>query len=377
MGKQVRVGSANGGSAIRRAVTIEFRLTAGEVADHVDRALGILEGLVRKGGEAGCDVLALPEDSMGLAPWESAHGEAVGDVLPAAVACMLDRLGRAAAAYGMYLVCASDTWEAEGSGGAVRNTAFFLGRDGREIGRYHKVNLPAHEQLKRPGDGFPVFPTPDLGGVGMLICYDMIFPEAARCLALGGAHILFDPTEGGAAFGGPEISRAAYRTRAVENFAYLVVSWGGWGDSEGSLIVSPQGKILAEEMRPGEIAVADIDPFGGRQNEDWANRQEDMRARLFRERRPEAFSILTDPLPPVLNTLPDMIPGPAREIARMVDRATTVGHGQYEAAEEYLRAGRLDRAAEAFEALIREYPATWFERTSRERLASLRETGGA
>ena len=97
------------------------------------------------------------------------------------------------------------------------NTAFFLGRDGREIGRYHKVQLPVHEQLKEPGDRFPVFETPDLGGVGMLICYDMVFPETARCMALNGADILFNPTLGGAAFGGWEISRAAFRTRAVEN----------------------------------------------------------------------------------------------------------------------------------------------------------------
>lgn len=372
MGTSVRVGSANGGSAIRRAVNIDFRLTPQEVEGHVDRALAVLEGLVRKGGEAGCDILALPEDSMGLAPWEAAHWEAVGDVLPAAVARMLDRLGQAAASYGMYLICCSDTYEADG---AVCNTAFFLGRDGLEIGRYHKVNLPVQEQLKRPGDGFPVYTTPDLGGVGMLICYDMVFPESARCLALGGANILFDPTEGGAAFGGPEISRAAYRTRAVENFTYVVVSWGGWGDTEGSLILSPLGEILAEEMRPGEIAIADMDPFGGRQNQDWANRQEDMRARLFRERRPEAFGVLTSLHPPVLATLPDIIPGSAPEIARMVNRASTVGHLQYEAAEAHLRAGRLDQAAEAFEALIREYPASWFERTARERLASLREIG--
>ncbi len=371
MGKPVRVGSANGGSAIRRAVNSDFRLTAQEAADHVERALDLLEGLVRKGGEAGCDVLALPEDGMGLAPWEAAHWETVGDVLPAAVERMLDRLGSVAAAYGMYLICCSDTCEADG---AVRNTAFFLDRSGKEIGRYHKVNLPAHEQLKRPGDGFPVVDTPDLGGVGMLICYDMIFPEAARCLALGGANIIFDPTEGGAAFGGPEISLAAYRTRAVENFTYVVVSWGGWGDSEGSLILSPQGAILAEERHPGEVAVADLDPFGGRENQDWANRQDDMRARLFRERRPEAFEILTDPCPPVLDTLPAMIPGPAVEIARMVNRATTVGHVQYAEAEAHLRAGRLDKAAAAFERLIQEYPASWFERVSRERLASLRKT---
>ena len=49
--------------------------------------------------------------------------------------------------------------------GALRNTAFLLGRDGQEIGRYHKVNMPIHELNKQRGDHFPVFQTPDLGGV--------------------------------------------------------------------------------------------------------------------------------------------------------------------------------------------------------------------
>ncbi len=365
MGGMVRVGAVNGGSTIRRAVNIDFLLEREEVAGHVERALGVLDGLVRKGGEAGCDVLVVPEDCMGLGPWEAAHWDSIGDVLVDAVERMLDRLGRAAAEYGMYLVCCSDTSE---PGGAVRNTAFLLGRDGREVGRYHKVNLPVQEQLKRAGDGFPVYNTPDLGGVGMLICYDMVFPESARCLALGGANIIFDPTEGGAAFGGPEISTAAYRTRAVENFTYIAVSWGGWGETEGSMIISPRGEVLAVEMRPGEVAIAEIDPFGGRQNQDWANSQEDMRARLFRERRPEAYGNLTDASPPVLRTLPPIKPGCAEEVARMINRASTVGHYQYAVAEEHLRAGRLDEASEAFEALIRDYPATWFERVSRERL---------
>jgi predicted amidohydrolase len=373
MGKIYRVGSANGGSDIRRAVNIDYRLSRAAAADHVEQTLDILEGLVIRGGEAGCDILTLPEDAMGLAPWEAANWDIAGEMLTAAVECMIARLGTRAAAYGMYLICCSDSYEPDGS---IRNTAFLLGRDGREIGRYHKVNLPVHEQLKRPGEGFPVFKTPDMGGLGMLICYDMLFPEAARCLALGGANILFNPTEGGAAFGGSEISHAAFRTRAVENFAYLVVSWGGWGEEEGSLILSPKGEILAEERRPGEIAMADFDPFDGRQERDWANRQEDMRARLFRERRPEAYHRLTEPNPPVLESLPPLIPCPAPDIARIMNRAITVGHGQYAAAEEHLRCGRLAQAAAAFEKIIREYPATWFESMSRQHLAALREKMG-
>src|SRR5262249_44383894 len=143
-----------------------------------------------------------------------------------AVRRMLDRLGRAAAAHRMYMICCNDTAESDG---AICNTAFFLGRDGKEIGRYQKVNMPIHELDKRRGSGFPVYQTPDLGGVGMLICYDMTFPEAARCLALGGADIIFNSTLGGAAVGDADVNRAAFRTRAVENFVYLVVAKRGGG----------------------------------------------------------------------------------------------------------------------------------------------------
>jgi len=94
----------------------------------------------------------------------------------------------------------------------------------------------------------------------MLICYDMVFPEAARCLALGGAEIIFNPTLGGAAFGEGDISRAAFRTRAAENYVYLVVA----KRSSGSMVIAPTGKVLAEGKKGNEIVIADINPFGGR-----------------------------------------------------------------------------------------------------------------
>jgi predicted amidohydrolase len=46
------------------------------------------------------------------------------------------------------------------------------------------------------GRTFPLFPTPDLGAVVMLICSDIVFPEAARCLALAGADVVFRPAPG-------------------------------------------------------------------------------------------------------------------------------------------------------------------------------------
>ena len=89
--------------------TIDFRVKPSEILARVDQSLTELEQLVHKAGEAGCDVLALPEDTLGLLKWEAANPESLGTVLPEAIRRMLDRLGRAAAKHRMYLVVCNDT----------------------------------------------------------------------------------------------------------------------------------------------------------------------------------------------------------------------------------------------------------------------------
>ena len=363
--KTVRVAAAQ-----PKRRSIDWRLTdPGAVLERVDQSLAELESMIHRAGAAGCAAIAFPEDTLGLLNWEAAHHDRLKDVLPTAVGRMLDRFGRAAAAHQMYLVACNDAIEADGS---LYNTAFFLGRDGKEIGRYHKVNLPIQEQSRARGDRFPVFPTPDLGGVGMLICYDMVFPEATRCLALAGADIVFVPTLGGAAVtDDPELDRAAFRTRAVENFVYLVVAQR----SGGSLIISPQGKILAEAKGADTLAIADIDPHGGREGGDSANHQRDMRARLFRERSPAAFGLLVDPRPPVLAKVPEATT-PAQAI-RVFSGILTVGEEQFRKAAALAREGKTEEAIRAFEQLIREYPDSWIDREARLRLARLRAPGSS
>src|SRR6185503_11867938 len=140
----------------------------------VEKNLDELEAIVHRAGEQRCDVLAFPEDTLGLLDWVGMNESAAGTVLPRAVRSMVDRLGRAAAEHHMALVVSSDVIESDGG---MYNTAILLGRDGREIGRYHKT-CPTWSECgaRRRGDSFPVFSTPDLGNVGMLICYDLVFP---------------------------------------------------------------------------------------------------------------------------------------------------------------------------------------------------------
>src|SRR5678815_5181619 len=98
-GRTIRIGSVQPKSRL-----IDWRVKdAAQVLARVDANLAELENLVHKAGEAKCDVVALPEDTLGLGLWEeAAHGN-LGDVLPQAVDRMLDRLGKAAAAHRMYL----------------------------------------------------------------------------------------------------------------------------------------------------------------------------------------------------------------------------------------------------------------------------------
>jgi len=346
-----------------RARLIDWHIQDPEaVLAKVDQNLADLERLLNQAAQQDCDVVAFPEDTLGLGRWEAANEALRGEVLPQAVARMLARFGATAAKPAMYVVCCNDHAEANG---AVYNTAFLLNRDGKEIGRYRKVNIPIHERHKQRGDKFQVFHTPDLGDVGMLICYDMVFPEAARCLALQGADIVFHATLGGAAIGDADVSLAAFRTRAVENFMYLVVSQRG----NGSMIISPQGKVIVEAQGPDTLAVADINPLGGREGGDAMNHQRDMRARLFRERNPAAFGILSDPNPPVLAKVPATIT--EHEAVRVARKVLTVGEEEFRAADALLRAGRTDDAIAAFGRLRREYHGSWIDRKAAERLAQL------
>ena len=369
--QSVPVSNAAGPVTIRVAAAqakrrlIDWHINSpGEALAAVDENLASLEQIVHTAGKQGCDVLAFPEDTLGLLNWCGMNERIARRVLPDAVTRMLDRLGRAAASHQMYLVLCSDFIESDG---ATYNTAFLLGRDGKQIGRYHKT-CPTWAEwgARRRGDKLPVFPTPDLGTVGMLICYDLVFPETARCLALAGADIIFFPTMGGAAVGDDDIGLQALRVRAAENHVYLVVAFRG----SGAMIISPRGKILARAEGPDGLAIADIDPRGGRQGGDAMNHQRDMRARLFRERNTAAFGILTDPNPPVLQKVP--IDSTQQEAGRIAARVLTVGEEEFRQAETLAREGKTAEAVAAFDRLRSEYRGSWIDRVAAERLQTLR-----
>lgn len=154
------------------------------------------------------------------------------------------------------------------------------------IGVYRKTHLFRREkQLFSAGDsGFRVF---DLAGarIGVLICFDWIFPEAARCLALAGAEVIVQPAN----LVLPWCQKAMV-VRALENRVFTVVA-NRWGEEArlpgpplrftgASQIVSPSGEVLASLAAEGDgLAVADCDLALARdkratpENDLWADRR--------------------------------------------------------------------------------------------------------
>src|SRR5690348_6250280 len=254
MTKTIRVAAVQ---ARRRTIPYKVR-TAEEALKQVQANLDELTALAQRAAEQGCQIIAFPEDTLGTLEWEAGHWEEVADLLRPAEQTMLACFGDVAAKHGVYLICCNDCIEQDD----VYNTAILLGRDGREIGRYRKVQPTLAEQARKRGQSFPVFELPGIGTIGLCICYDMVFPETTRALALNGADLVFHLTMGGASLAGADASLAAFKTRAAENFIYVVVAFRGGS----SMVLSPKGEILAEGgQEPDAIVTADIDPSCGRE----------------------------------------------------------------------------------------------------------------
>jgi N-carbamoylputrescine amidase len=211
-----------------------------------------------------------------------------------------DAISAVAAKFGIVVV--APTYELAPSGERF-NSAAIIGPDGTLIDVYRKSSIPLSimadwtsvEQFYfSAGDtGFRVVETPFGISLGVLICYDRHFPEAARVLALRGADLILVPT----ATGGP--SRDSWeielRAHAIANICYVAgVNRVGWdnGDTSrpryygASFVCGCRGEVLASAGETDdELVFADIDTVvmsTARNQLGW-----------FRDRRPDLYGDIT------------------------------------------------------------------------------------
>ncbi|MTC49591.1 hydrolase [Providencia alcalifaciens] len=130
-------------------------------------------------------------------------------------------------------------------------------------GVFRKVHaFGIEKQWFKSGDSFPVFETP-IGKIGVMICYDMGFPEVARILTLQGAELLIAPSAW--CIQDRDMWDINTACRALENGTHLLAV-NRWGHEEdlhlfgGSKIVGPRGQVLCEASCESEaLLVGEID----------------------------------------------------------------------------------------------------------------------
>lgn len=278
--------AAGGRSLIVAAVQTNPRLraTAENLESVVDR--------VWRAADLGAELVVFPECALtGYGYRSERDARADAETVPGPATA---RLTEVAAETGTLVAVGM----IERAGDAIFNAAALIGPDG-VVGTYRKSHLPfeAVDRFVSPGDlGLPIFET-HLGRLGMLICYDLRFPEPARVMALSGAQIVLNltnlPPPG---WPQPEFM---FQTRAAENRVWLVCA-DRVGTEEGttyigrSAIVSPSGEVCAQADGESETVItAEVIP-GLADQKDLIVDPGVYELHLFRDRRTDLYGPLAD-----------------------------------------------------------------------------------
>jgi predicted amidohydrolase len=259
------------GSLSVQAAAVQFSLGKESYREAIERAAA----LVKTSAEQGAKIVCFPEHWL-LQYREQGH-------------LAIEELRKAAVETKTFVITGANyTPNATPASPELRVRSFVIGPDGRTLGQQDKVHLYQSEKtVAAPGNQFNVFQT-TLGRVGVMICYDAMFPEAARTLALKGADLIFVPSRIGHAALDPWI--LYLRTRAMENRVPIVApnvfrppSYVG-GSVIIDLVPDPdskvvQPKVVASAGSGEKLVVAEVN----------VERARELRRERFRSRQPTAY----------------------------------------------------------------------------------------
>jgi N-carbamoylputrescine amidase len=270
-----------------------------------DANLSVIERRVAEAAAAGAGLVMLQELHNGAYFCQNECVDAF-DLAEPIPGPSTERLGALARRHGVVIVASLFERRAPG---LYHNTAVVFEKDGSLLGRYRKMHIPDdpgyYEKFYfTPGDlGFEPIDC-SLGRLGLLVCWDQWYPEAARLMALAGAELLLYPTAIGWDPADEEDERfrqrqawiLSQRGHAVANgLPVLACNRTGFEPSPdggrgiqfwgSSFVAGPQGEILAEADRDdAQLLVVDVD----------LGRSEDVRRiwPFLRDRRIDAYADL-------------------------------------------------------------------------------------
>lgn len=259
-----------------RLALLQMNIEAG----NPERNFGKLQEMLEKAlqDEQKPDVLLFPE------MWNTGYAlNVIHDLADTAGERTAELLSAFSKKHEVYIVGGSIAEKREDG---VYNTILAFDRQGSRIADYSKIHLfrlMDEEKHLKAGDQ-PGRLTIQGAEAGMMICYDIRFPELARKLALDGAKLLFVPAE----WPNPRLHhwRTLLMARAIENQMYVVACnrMGQSGETTffgHSMIIDPWGEIVAEAGEEETILYADID----------LDLVDEVRSRIpvFEDRRPQLY----------------------------------------------------------------------------------------
>ena len=256
-------------------------------AETVERAVG----RIREAASRGAQIICLEEmfNSHYFCKKQSCERFDLAEPIPGPVTDRMQALAKE-----LEVVLIVPIFERQAAG-VYRNSAAIIDADGALLGVYHKMHIPddplfnekyyftpgdshrSHEGPHRGANGFRVWKT-RYATIGVLICWDQWYPEAARITSLLGAEILFFPTAIGwhpaekATFGDAQVDawRTAQRAHAIANGVFTASpNRVGHEDEPGtdgleffghSFIADPFGRILADAGTDPAVLIATCDP---------------------------------------------------------------------------------------------------------------------
>jgi beta-ureidopropionase len=250
--------------------------------------------LIEKAGQSGVQILCLQEIFNGpyFCPSQDKRWYAAAETVPGPTIEMMQAVAKK---YAMVIVV--PVYE-KAMRGVYYNTAAVIDADGTYLGKYRKQHIPQvapgfwEKFYFTPGDGgYPVFKT-RYATIGVYICYDRHFPEGARCLALNGAEIVFNPSATVAGLS-QYLWKLEQPAHAVANGYFVgainrVGTEAPWniGKFYGtSYFVNPRGQILVEGSEDNDelvVSTLDLSMIDEVRNT-W---------QFFRDRRPDAYAEL-------------------------------------------------------------------------------------
>lgn len=234
---------------------IQMEVLSGQMNENRQKSQDLIEQAAPS-----ADVLVLPE------LWLCGYSlKGVQDFAETKSGQTLVLLKKLAKRYSVHIITGSLPYREEQQ---VYNAVFHIDRQGEIKAQYSKVHLFSlykEEKFFAPGPTVTTMPLENFQA-GLAICYDLRFPELFRTMALAGAHIIFVPAEWPKVRGSHWLTLA--QARAVENQVY-VCAVNCVGQHKGdtfyghSLLISPDGSILAEgseqeEILSGEIFIEEV-----------------------------------------------------------------------------------------------------------------------